>query len=275
MQRFAVPLRPSRRRPCRVVVGAGALELLVAELVRDPPGQPLFIVSDRRVAPLHAAPLAQRLGRRGLAVELLTFPAGERSKTRRTKEALEDRLFRSGAGRDCALLAVGGGVTGDLAGFVAATWHRGVPVVQVPTTLLAMVDSALGGKTGVDLPGGKNLVGAFHQPEAIYADPAVLGTLDGRHYRDGFAEAVKTAVIADAGLFDRLERSVPRLLAREPAALEAVVAACLRHKAAIVAADERDDGRRAMLNFGHTVAHALEAVSRFGLRHGPAVAIGL
>jgi len=173
------------------------------------------------------------------------------------------------------VIAVGGGVTGDLAGFVAATWQRGVPVIQVPTSLLAMVDSALGGKTAVNLPGGKNLVGSFHRPVALYADVGLLATLPDAHYVGGFAEAVKSAVVGDAKLFGWLESGHDALLDRHPASLVRLVVACLSVKGRIVARDEREQGRRAVLNFGHTVAHALEAASGYRTPHGRAVALGM
>ena len=206
---------------------------------------------------------------------MLTFASGERSKTRETKARLEDRLVAWGVGRDSVIVALGGGVTGDLAGFLAATWHRGVPVVSVPTTLLAMVDAALGGKTAVDLPGGKNLVGAFHQPVALWADLDVLRSLPAKTYREGLAEAVKTAAACDAGLFRRLEADVDALLRRDERVVGRVVARCLALKGAVVAADEREAGRRAILNFGHTAAHAIEAATGYRISHGDAVAIGL
>ena len=269
----------SFRRPaaptCRVRAGIGVLDALVTDLAAERPARRLVLISDDRVAPLHAEPLVGRLRRRKFSVDLLTFPAGESSKVRRTKAGLEDRLAALGAGRDTALVAVGGGVTGDLAGFVGSTWHRGIPVVQVPTSLLAMADAAVGGKTGVNLSSGKNLVGTFHQPWGVYADVSLLATQPESHFRDGFAEVVKSAAIADARLFGMLERSVDALRRRDPAALERVVTACLRIKGRVVVADEREAGRRAMLNFGHTVGHALEAVSRYRIRHGRAVAVGL
>lgn len=227
------------------------------------------------MARLYGLSFARSLARRGANTLLLKFPAGERSKTRETKARLEDRLAAAEVGRDTVVVAVGGGVTGDLAGFLAATWHRGVPVVQVPTTSLAMLDAALGGKTGVDLPSGKNLVGAFHPPLALWADVAVLETLPARTYRAGLAEAVKAAAALDVALFRYLEANAARVLRREPGAIAHVVSRCLRTKAAIVAEDERDHGRRAILNFGHTAAHALEAASAYAIPHGEAVAIGL
>ncbi len=264
------------RRVCRIRVGSGALDRLVADLAAEPPGRLLVVVSDSNVAPLHAEPLARRLRDiAGLRVETLTFPAGERHKSRETKAALEDRLAELGAGRDTALVAVGGGVTGDLAGFVAATWNRGVPLVQVPTTVVAMVDAAVGGKTAVNLGRVKNRIGAFHQPWGVYADVALLDTLPAAEYRDGLSEVVKSAVIGDVALFRWLERTHPALAAREPEAETAAVAGALSVKTRVVARDERETGRRAVLNFGHTVAHAIEAASEYGVSHGRAVAIGM
>jgi 3-dehydroquinate synthase len=275
VQAFEFVFPSTSKRLCRIRVGDGVLDRLVDELTEAPPASRLIMISDDNVAPLHGAPLQQRLVERGLRVDLVEFPAGEGSKARRTKQQLEDRLFELGADRDTAILAVGGGVTGDLAGFVAATWHRGIPVVQVPTSLISMADAALGGKTGINLPGGKNLVGAFHQPWGVYADVSVLSTLPDAEYRDGFAEVVKSGVIADAAFFSRLESSAAALVRRSSAELEQVIETCMRIKGRITTRDERESGRRAALNFGHTVAHGLETVTSYALRHGPAVAIGL
>lgn len=275
MQAFDLTFPPPRRGPTRIRVGAGVIDALVGDLAAGLPARPLLLISDDNVAPLHAEPLLRRLRRRGLSAALLTFPHGEAHKSRRTKEMLENRLLELGAGRQAAVVAVGGGVTGDLAGFVAATWHRGIPVVQVPTSLLAMADAALGGKTAVNVPGGKNLVGCFHQPWGVYADVSVLSTLDEDRYLEGFAEVIKSAIVGDADFFRWLERSRRKLLARHPAALTRAVSACVGIKARVVRRDERESGRRAVLNFGHTVAHALEAATRFRMRHGRAVAVGL
>jgi 3-dehydroquinate synthase len=206
---------------------------------------------------------------------VLTFPAGERSKTRETWSRLTDELLRLGFGRDSGVVALGGGVAGDLGGFVAATYMRGVPCVQVPTTLLAMVDASVGGKTGVDTAEGKNLIGAFHPPVAVLADPLVLGTLPEQEYRAGLAEAVKHGLIADPDYFAWIEASVDLLAARDPATLEHLVRRSVEIKAEVVGEDERDGGRRAVLNAGHTVAHALERATDFRLPHGEAVGLGL
>jgi 3-dehydroquinate synthase len=251
------------------------LRLAADEVARTFPRARAVVVSDARVARLYGRSFTTALTRRGLSALLLPFPSGERAKTRETKARLEDRLVARGVGRDAIVLALGGGVTGDLAGFLAATWHRGVPVVSLPTTLLAMVDAALGGKTAVDLPAGKNLVGAFHHPVALFADLDVLRTLSPRTFRGGLAEAVKTAVALDAPLFRKLESGVAPIVSRDPRTVGGVVARCLVLKGALVASDPRDTGRRAILNLGHTVAHAVEAASDYRVGHGDAVAIGL
>jgi 3-dehydroquinate synthase len=251
------------------------LRLAADDLARRFPRARAVVISDARVARLYGRSFARRLEHRGLYPLLVPFPSGERSKTRETKARLEDRLVASGVGRDSIVLALGGGVTGDLAGFLAATWHRGVPLVSLPTTLLAMVDAGLGGKTAVDLPGGKNLVGAFHHPVALWADLDVLRTLPPRVFRGGLAEAVKTAVALDAALFRRLETEVAPILSRDPRAIGPVVTRCLALKGALVASDPRDAGRRGILNLGHTVAHAVEAATDYRVGHGDAVAIGL
>jgi 3-dehydroquinate synthase len=205
----------------------------------------------------------------------LVFPAGEPAKSRATWERLTDALLAAGYGRDSAIVALGGGVTGDLAGFVAATYMRGVPVVQVPTTLLAMVDSSVGGKVGVDTPAGKNLVGAFHAPAAVIADPLTLGTLPDRDYRAGLAEVVKHALVADAVHLAWLEEHTVAILRRDPEPLTQLISRSVQLKANVVAEDERESGRRAVLNAGHTVAHAIEHATGYGIRHGEAVALGL
>ena len=257
-----------------VVVARGAIELAAGDVARKFPRAFKVVVSDSRVGRLHGQHFVRLLAGHGAPASLLTFPFGERFKTRETKARLEDRLLQLRAGRDTVVVALGGGVTGDLAGFVAATWHRGVPVVSIPTTLLSMVDAALGGKTGVDLADGKNLVGAFHQPVSLWADVRVLRTLPERTYRAGLAEAVKTAAALDATLFRRLEADVAQLLRRDELFLGRLVARCLVLKGRVVVTDEREGGR-AVLNFGHTIAHAIEAATDYRVAHGEAVSIGV
>lgn len=218
---------------------------------------------------------AKRLGRLTWSGDAFTFPAGEESKSRESWARLTDMLLERRYGRDGGILAIGGGVTGDLAGFVAATYMRGIPYLQVPTTLLAMVDASIGGKTGVNTPAGKNLVGAFFPPVAVIADPLVLTTLPDREYRGGLAEAVKHGLIADAKYFAWMESNLSPLINRDPAILTHLIRRSVEIKAEVVSTDEREAGRRAILNAGHTVAHSLERVSGFQLPHGEAVALGL
>jgi 3-dehydroquinate synthase len=205
----------------------------------------------------------------------LSFPAGEASKTRETWVRLSDEMLGLGLDRDIAVVALGGGVTGDLAGFVAATYLRGVPYVQVPTTLLAMVDASVGGKVGVDTPLGKNLIGAFHPPALVVADPLTLLSLPDRVFRAGLAEAVKHGLIADATYFGWIEANARRLAGRDLESLTRLVRRSVEIKAAVVGADEREAGQRAILNAGHTVGHALEQASHYRLPHGEAVSLGL
>ncbi len=216
-----------------------------------------------------------QLSRKPWSGEAFTFPSGEASKTREQWAYLTDRLLERGIGRDGGVIALGGGVAGDLVGFVAATYMRGLPCIQAPTSLLAMVDASVGGKTAVDTPHGKNLVGAFHPPVAVAADPRVLRTLPERDYRGGLAEAVKHGLIADAGYFEWIDRAAGALLRRDEEALTHLIRRSVEIKAEVVGEDEREAGRRAILNAGHTVAHALEQASAYAIPHGEAVAIGL
>jgi shikimate kinase / 3-dehydroquinate synthase len=231
-----------------------------------------FLIADERALELHGAPLAA-----GCAATL-TVPAGEQHKTLAEAERLWRELARAGVQRSDTLVALGGGVVGDLAGFCAATYQRGVAIVHVPTTVVAQVDSAYGGKTGVDLPEAKNYVGAFHQPAGVITDPAVLATLPAGELSAGCAEIVKTALIGGGALWQQVRALVPlrEVVERDVATLAAVVEACIRTKLAVVAVDERDSGFRAALNLGHTFAHALESATGYGeWRHGEAVALGL
>jgi 3-dehydroquinate synthase len=206
---------------------------------------------------------------------LILFPASEQNKRLAAVEKLAERLIHHGADRGSALVAVGGGVTGDVVGFLASIYMRGVPLIQVPTTLLAQVDSSIGGKTGVDLETGKNLLGAFHQPQVIWMDLRFLETLPPEELRQGMAEVIKTAMIGDEALWNYLEANEEPLKHRQSEALCHVVAACGRLKARVVQADEKEAGLRRTLNLGHTVGHALERLSGYRLRHGDAVAMGL
>ena len=258
-----------------VLVGRGLLRSLGELLKEHAPAHRYAVVSDSNVAALYGDSTRESLRNCGLDAELFNFAAGERHKIRSTWEELTDRLLNSGFGRDSCMVALGGGVTGDLAGFVAATYMRGIPVVQVPTSLVAMVDASVGGKTGVDVAVGKNLVGAFHPPLLVLADPDVVETLPKAERAQGLIEAVKHGVIMDSAYLDALDREVPQILAGEPAAVERAVLRSVALKAEVVSADEREAGRREILNFGHTLGHAIEAASSFGVSHGTAVAGGM
>ena len=274
MLRVPVPLRRMADESYEVRIGRGLAPRLTVALRKRPLGQRYVIVTD---AHLHrqGESLLGAFRRRGLTADLISFPAGETSKSRRVRDEIEDGIIRLGAGRDTALVALGGGVVGDLVGFVAATFKRGIPCVQIPTTLVGMVDSAIGGKTGINHPAGKNLIGAFHQPAAVYIDVDHLKTLPARHYTSGLAEVIKYGVIADRALFSSLESHLERILRREPDLMARVIEACCRIKARVVSADPRESNRRKILNFGHTIGHAIETLSGFRLAHGEAVAIGM
>jgi 3-dehydroquinate synthase len=238
------------------------------------PAQDVLVVSNTTVAPLYLPALRTSLGSRRVVEVIL--PDGEAHKTLANSARVVDVLVANRFGRDCALLALGGGVVGDLAGFAAACYQRGVAFVQVPTTLLAQVDSAVGGKTGVNHPGGKNLIGAFHQPTLVVSDTHTLATLPPRELRAGLAEVIKYALICDAALFDWLEAHLDELLAGEPRALAHVIKRSCEIKAAIVGRDEREHGERALLNLGHSFGHAAESATAYRQwLHGEAVAAGL
>ncbi|HWG38688.1 MAG TPA: 3-dehydroquinate synthase [Terriglobales bacterium] len=244
--------------------------------VPAPAGRILVVVTTPAVRKLWGATLEQSLGSQGLAPRMLEMPDGEEHKNLQVLSQLAEAMAAAGADREAMVLALGGGVVGDVAGMLASIYMRGVELVQIPTTLVAMIDSALGGKTGVNLGAGKNLVGTFHHPRIILVDPAVLATLPEREYRSGMAEAVKYGIIGDAALFDFMEREAEALARRDAAALEQLIAACLRQKAAVVAADEREGGLRRVLNFGHTLGHALESATSYRVfLHGEAVAWGM
>ncbi|HET9949528.1 MAG TPA: 3-dehydroquinate synthase [Longimicrobiales bacterium] len=258
-----------------VYVERGALAELPRLLAEAVPVRRYAVVSDDNVAALHGHPIMESLRDAGLEAFLFTFPAGEASKTRESWAILTDELLEAGFGRDSCVVAVGGGVTTDLAGFVAATFLRGVPLVQVPTSYLAMIDASVGGKTGVDVEAGKNLVGAFWAPRMVLADPDVLRTLPREQRAQGLVEAFKHGAILDAAYLRRLEECSGALMDADPGAAAEAVLRSVEIKAGVVSSDERESGYRQVLNFGHTVGHALEAASRYALGHGSAVALGM
>ncbi len=271
---WGVPIRTATRS-YPVLVGVGLLARIPEFLGEYAPAHRYAVISDDCVAPLYGERVVEACATAGLDATLFTFPHGEASKTRKWWSILTDQLLAAGIGRDGAVLAVGGGVTGDLGGFVAATFLRGVPVVQVPTSMVAMIDASVGGKTGVDVKGGKNLVGAFHPPRVVVADPSVIQTLPVPERVQGLAEAIKHGAILDAAYFDDLCEASERLMAGDTEATLTAVLRSAELKARVVTEDEKEGGIRQVLNFGHTLGHAIEAASHYAIGHGTAVAAGM
>lgn len=271
--RVAVPRGSADGYPVRI--GEGLLERLGELATVSVPADRYAIVADDRVGELYGDMAREALARADLRADLFTFPAGEASKSRESWASLIDRLLAAGYGRDAAVVALGGGVTGDLAGFLAATYMRGLPLVMVPTSLLAMLDSSVGGKTAVDTAGAKNVVGAFHHPALVIVDPALLTTLPAAHLASGLAEAVKAAAIRDPELFGWIEVRAEKLAAGESGLLARLIERCIRIKADVVSIDPTEKGLREILNFGHTAGHALEVLSSYAMLHGIAVATGM
>lgn len=260
-----------------IAIGPGLLEGIGETLQKLRPTSRVVVITDRNVEPFHGRVVCDSIGDTGCEVELLAVDAGETTKSLSQAESLWEKLYDLGADRKTVVVALGGGVVGDLAGFVAAGYARGIPFLQVPTTLLAAVDSSVGGKTGVNLAKGKNMVGAFWQPLGVLVDLRTFRTLPEREYLSGLAEIVKYGVIQDAEFFEYLEKNTKKILARDDEALRHIIARSCRLKADVVEKDEREEtGLRAILNYGHTFAHAFEAITNYEeLLHGEAVAMGM
>ncbi len=235
----------------------------------------LFVVTDSVVGPLYADKLERFLVEQGYRVEILTFQTGELHKTRKTKEWLEDQMLALGATRDCCIIALGGGIVMDVAGFLASTYARGVPLLLLPTSLLAMVDASVGGKTGVNTPQGKNLIGTIYQPQAVFIDSHFLQTLPQDELKNGLVEMIKHGLILDSGYVEYLQQNSQSLLARNLPVLVEAIYKSVEIKQRIVAEDAQESGKRRLLNFGHTVGHAIEAASGYTISHGRAVARGM
>jgi 3-dehydroquinate synthase len=260
------------------LVGTGLLEQLGTHVRKYLPRETCVIISDNNVGPLFAKRVSRSLESAGVRPSLITIPAGEKSKTLKQVGAICDRMIAAGLDRQSFVVGLGGGMIGDVSGFVAAIYHRGIPHMQIPTTLLAMVDGSIGGKTGVDTPAGKNLIGAFYQPSLVIDDLDVLKTLPPREFNQGFAEIIKHAVIADAKMFRSLQwRNARSRLASGALALQSLIKRNIDIKSSIVAKDEWDrTGERALLNFGHTVGHAIERAGNYRkFLHGEAVSLGI
>jgi 3-dehydroquinate synthase len=272
---IAVHLRPGRHRSYDILIKAGALTTLPSIIRKRWPGRRVFLVTDTNVSRFYAKSLQDAFDDVGIDSALFEVPAGEETKSIDIYYALMGALLESGIKRNSLVIALGGGVVGDLAGFAAATVLRGVEFIQVPTSLLAQVDSSVGGKVGIDHDAGKNLIGAFHQPSFVLIDPTVLRTLPQAEFHNGLAEVIKIAAALDAGFFRLLERNTSRITRTNTRFLSTVIHRAVSLKAAVVERDERESGLRKSLNLGHTIGHAIEATSDFAIKHGEAVAMGL
>jgi 3-dehydroquinate synthase len=247
-----------------------------AELAHLKVGRKVALVTDAAILALHGAAVTQSLAAASFDVTTVLLPEGERAKTLDVAASTWERFLEAGLDRSSTIVALGGGAVGDLAGFAAATYMRGIGVVQAPTTLLAQVDASIGGKTAIDHPRAKNLIGAFHQPRLVLSDTAALLTLPEREYRSGLAEVIKHGIVLDAAYFDEVERNAAALMKREPATLERIVAGSCRLKASVVERDEQEAELRHVLNYGHTIGHAIEAVTGYRrFAHGEAVSLGI
>jgi 3-dehydroquinate synthase len=274
MQKLPIRIKEQLRQ-VTFHVGRNLWKPLSAYLGESFPTHSVFLITDSNLVDIYANAACKNLRDHPGFCDILVFPAGEQNKSRTQKERLEDLLLLQKAGRDSVIVAIGGGVTGDLAGYVAATLHRGVPLIHLPTSLLAQVDSSIGGKVGINHPAGKNLIGAFYQPQAVFCDVDFLRSLPEEEFVNGMAEVIKYAVILDDQLWDLLEDNNARILQHDPETLEEVIVRCAQWKIKVVEADEKESGYRSILNFGHTVGHALEKLSGYRIKHGFAVAAGM
>lgn len=275
MKRIIVDLRKNTDSSYQILIGKGASSLVAEEAAEKPLGSAYCIITDSNVKKLFSGKMAEEFANKGIKAEIISVPPGELSKSIETVSSICEQMIAKGLGRDTVIVALGGGVVGDLAGFVAAIYCRGLPFVQVPTTLLSMVDSSIGGKTGVDMKGGKNMVGSFHQPKRVYIDTGFLKRLAAKEISNGMAEAIKCGAIGNEELFSFIERNIGAIRNGNLQAMDEVIEKCCALKKSVVELDENDSGRRQILNFGHTIGHALEKLSGYGMGHGQAVAIGM
>ena len=274
MERIEVRLKRACDDSYQILVGHGIMDQL--EQIREVQGDAdrFVVVTDSMVNPLYGEQIRENLASHAIPVDIIEIPAGESSKSMSVVLDVAHQLMRLNASRQTLLIALGGGVVGDLTGFVASIFKRSIPFVQIATSLVAQVDSSVGGKTGVDIPQGKNLLGTFYQPKAVFIDLAFLETLSDRDFKNGMAEIIKYGIISDKSLFQQLEQERDRIVARQPALMQAIIKRSCEIKARVVEMDEKEGDLRRILNFGHTLGHALETASRYQLSHGEAVAIG-
>ena len=275
MQKVHINLDKPEDRSYDILIENGLMERLPALLKKSAWGTKYAVISDDTVAGLYGKKLVRGLGAAGVKAHLLTFKPGDASKNLAVVEKLLDEMSEFGFDRGGVVVALGGGVTGDIAGFAASVYMRGVPFVQVPTSLLAMADSSVGGKTGVNLRGGKNLVGTFYQPRTVYIDPLALKTLPQEEYLNGLSEVIKYGIIYDKHFFEYVEKNSDKILSHSPGELIHIIKRAVEIKAEIVEKDEKENDLRMILNYGHTIGHALESLSGYKIMHGQAIASGM
>lgn len=275
MTDIRVNLVKTEDKSYNIVIEDGLLKDLGVRIKEAGLGHKFAIVTDSNVEKLYSERLSEELSKCGLTYKIISFPAGEQNKSREIKQWIEDQMLEDKFGRDSAVIALGGGVVGDIAGYVAASYTRGLPYVQIPTTLVACVDSSIGGKTAVDTPHGKNLIGAFHQPWAVFIDVSTLLTLNEKEIREGLAEVIKYGIISDKKLFSFLEENMAQIFSYDKKALTHIIKRGCEIKAEVVEKDERESNLRKILNFGHTIGHAVENLSEYKISHGEAISIGM
>ncbi|HZX13631.1 MAG TPA: 3-dehydroquinate synthase [Thermodesulfobacteriota bacterium] len=275
MEKVIVNLKKKEDKSYEIIIGVDILKKIPSDLVKEKTAYSYVIISDSNVVPLYGEELLKSLIKSGLKAHLISFPAGEIHKNRDTKSRIEDEMSILKIGRDSCVIALGGGVVGDVAGFVAATYNRGISYIQVPTTLVASVDSSIGGKTGVDTLYGKNLIGAFYQPRRVYIAVNTLKTLHEKEIRVGLAEVIKYGVIKDEKLFEYLERNIDHIFSFNADALIHIIKRSCEIKGQVVELDEKESNLRKILNFGHTIGHAIENISDYKISHGEAISMGM
>ena len=275
MNKLRVNLKQNIDNSYDIVIGEDLFEKFVSTLSENPIAYSYVIITDSKVRQLYGEKLKSLIDGISDKTLLLDFPAGEMQKTREVKSNIEDSMLNAGIGRDSAIIALGGGVVGDLAGYVAATYNRGIPYIQIPTTLVSCVDSSIGGKTAVDTPHGKNLIGAFYQPKSVIIDVNTLTTLGAEELREGLAEVIKYGIIADYELFELIEKRSEDIFAYDIELLSFIINKCCRIKGDVVENDEKESNLRKILNFGHTIGHAIENHSNYTLTHGNSISIGM
>jgi len=275
MNKIKVNLDKKTSASYEIYIGENIVDRMGLIMAKNNWASRYVMITDSNLSPSHGERIQATLREMELKVDLIDFPAGEASKNFQTNLRIVDRIIDLGADRTSALIALGGGVVGDITGFIASVYMRGIPYIQVPTTLLAQVDSSIGGKTGIDLPEAKNILGTFHQPKGVFIDLAFLKTLTPQEFRSGLAEIVKYGIIDDPELLSSLEGEAEAIRNRDMSLLEKIIARSCQIKKGIVEIDEMDKGIRRILNFGHTIGHAIEAESGYAVSHGDAVSIGM